>query len=995
MRRKILIMASMIVLAAVSTGTLHAQTREALQHYKKGVDLFEKQKYTSASTEFTKALEVMGPDDNGYTEGAKYYLAVCAAYNSHGNAEELLQNFVDQYPFSIYKNDIRFELGMALERNGDYQAAYGYLRQVDPFDISDSRRAEYYYRSGYAAFQTGRVEEAFGYFNNIDRQSEYYPHATYYRSYINYTKGNLGEAKTGFQSLAGNSSYQELVPFYLLQIEFMEQNYQYVVENAPGLLSRATENRAAEISRILSEAYFHSGIYEQSLKYMEYYESIGGNMGAEELYISGFSNAAVGNYEKGAQLLSQVAGGGSSLAQNAAFHLADCYMNMNDKRRALSAFALAASADHNAEIKEEAMFNQGILLYELGGGVFNETINVLNTYVRTYPNSPRINEAREVLLAAYFNTKNYEAAYEAIKLVRNPDNNVKAALQKISYFRGLQYYEAGDYDTAITYFNEADQNRFSAKYTALTKFWRAEVLSHKGDYSAAVPLYSDYINTAPSTEYERVVANYSLGYAYFNLKRWSNAETSFNRFVSAYGQRDNMLADTYNRLGDIAYAQREDQKAISNYDKAAGIGTPAADYARYQRAVMYGLTDNRDRKIQALNEIITAGRGDYVDDAMYELGRTYTQREQFNQGATVLRDLVAKYPQSPYYLSALSDLGLIYLNLGNNTQALNYYKQVVTTAPNSPQAKDAMLGIRNIYVDMNDIDSYFAFAQSTGIETNVTVVERDALAFEAANRTYQNGDFARARTLMSDYLKNYPRGAYRADALYALGESALAGGARAEAKAAFEEVGGMPGSNFKAPALQRAARLEEEDGNNAKAAELFKTLSSTATQNNVVVEGLTGYLRNVTEMGNMEEMNRAAAEIIASPFVTPDLKRQADLIRGRYTEQSGDLSGALAIYRTITDARTREGAESRYRAISILFRQDKLKEAEQAVFDFSEQNTQYQYWMAKAFLILGDIYVRNDDAFQAKATYQSIVDGYVDRNDGIVIEALDKLEKLK
>ncbi len=51
--------------------------------------------------------------------------------------------------------------------------------------------------------------------------------------------------------------------------------------------------------------------------------------------------------------------------------------------------------------------------------------------------------------------------------------------------------------------------------------------------------------------------------------------------------------------------------------------------------------------------------------------------------------------------------------------------------------------------------------------------------------------------------------------------------------------------------------------------------------------------------------------------------------------------------------------------------------------------------MGKAFLILGDIYVAKNDAFQAKATYQSIVDGYSDKTDGVVDEARQKIEALK
>lgn len=97
---------------------------------------------------------------------------------------------------------------------------------------------------------------------------------------------------------------------------------------------------------------------------------------------------------------------------------------------------------------------------------------------------------------------------------------------------------------------------------------------------------------------------------------------------------------------------------------------------------------------------------------MYELGRTYVRHERFNEGANVLKRLVAGYPQSPYCVSALSELGLIYRNLGNDAEALRYYKQVVTQYPSSPRAKDAMLGIKNIYVDNNDVDSYFRFREA-------------------------------------------------------------------------------------------------------------------------------------------------------------------------------------------------------------------------------------------------------------------------------------------
>ena len=114
-----------------------------------------------------------------------------------------------------------------------------------------------------------------------------------------------------------------------------------------------------------------------------------------------------------------------------------------------------------------------------------------------------------------FNSRNYEAAYEAIKQVRDPDNNVKAAMQKIAYFRALEQFQKEEYPEALRMFDVADANRFNAKYSALTKFWRAETYARQGNYARAIPLYRDYIQLSPGTEYENKVAHYNLGYCYF------------------------------------------------------------------------------------------------------------------------------------------------------------------------------------------------------------------------------------------------------------------------------------------------------------------------------------------------------------------------------------------------------------------------------------------------------------------------------------------------
>ena len=91
---------------------------------------------------------------------------------------------------------------------------------------------------------------------------------------------------------------------------------------------------------------------------------------------------------------------------------------------------------------------------------------------------------------------------------------------------------------------------------------------------------------------------------------------------------------------------------------------------------------------------------------------------------------------------------------------------------------------------------------------------------------------------------------------------------------------------------------------------------------------------------------------------------------------------------------TVEGAESAYRIIERLCREAKLDECEAKIYALADSKTPHSYWLGKAFILLGDIYVARNDLFQAKATYRSVVDGYTPADDGIVAEAQSKLEKL-
>ena len=86
---------------------------------------------------------------------------------------------------------------------------------------------------------------------------------------------------------------------------------------------------------------------------------------------------------------------------------------------------------------------------------------------------------------------------------------------------------------------------------------------------------------------------------------------------------------------------------------------------------------------------------------------------------------------------------------------------------------------------------------------------------------------------------------------------------------------------------------------------------------------------------------------------------------------------ALAIFRTLSSQpATDEGAEARYILIQDAFDRADYPAVQQGVFDFSDKSGGQNYWLARAYITLADTFIQMDKPEQAKATLESIRDGY-------------------
>ena len=112
----------------------------------------------------------------------------------------------------------------------------------------------------------------------------------------------------------------------------------------------------------------------------------------------------------------------------------------------------------------------------------------------------------------------------------------------------------------------------------------------------------------------------------------------------------------------------------------------------------------------------------------------------------------------------------------------------------------------------------------------------------------------------------------------------------------------------------------------------------------------------------------------------------------------GQEEEALQLYRELAAKKIndRENAEANFYLIAATFKQGKFEEGEAMAVKFinSEPNI-YQYWTAMTLVTLAEQYALKGNITQAEATYDSILKGYKNTDDGIIETVKQRMEALK
>ena len=970
-------------------------------NYTKGMEYYEKGNYATAQEFFEKVSVSDLTDQNSEIVARSAYMtAMCAVKLFHEDAEYLVNLFVGRYPGHTLANNATFQLANYFYALKKYKPAIDYYGMVNKNDLTKEEQAEYLFKKGYCLFMQDDTEGALTAFYEIkDKDTKYTSPALYYYSHINYSQKNYQTALEGFLKLTGDETFGAIVPYYVTQIYFLQEKYDKIIEYAPPLLENVTEKRAPEVARIIGESYFHTNRFEASIPYLEKYMETASYVTKEDKYQLAYAYYKSGKYEEAAEMFGRLSSGNSLLCQNALYHMADCYLKLDRKQDARMSFASAAKLSFDKKISEDALFNYAVLTYELTYTPFNDAIVALNQYIEKYPSSKRTDEAYNYLVMAYMTTKNYRMALNSLEKISDKTPEIRKAWQKIAYNRALELFNNLKFRESIAMFDESlKYGSYDNTLKILTGYWKAEAYYRLSDYPQAIANYQSFINQAGAYRLnEYALAQYGLGYACFQQKQYNEASSWFRKYVATMNNTvERTVGDALNRTGDCFFVQKDYYSAIDFYDKSITNGSSDVDYALFQKGISQGVLDKEDQKIEAMKKLIGSyPSSNYVDDALYELGESYVSLNNPDEALIQYKKIIDNYPQSSYVPKALVNLGLIHYNANRLQDAMAAYKKVIQDYPGTSEARGALSGLKNVFVDMNNVDGYFSYVKSLGSFAQVSDREQDSLSYISAENTYMSGDCEKSSQSFKRYIENHPNGSFILNAHFYKGDCNYQQKQYDEALVSFEYIIGKPRNVFTEQALLGASRITYSQQKYAQALDYYKQLETVTETKGNLLESRIGQMRCLYLLEDYDKAIDAARKVLASEKVPDAVTREAEFKLAKSLYAKDRLALALEEFKkTATEVNSSEGAESKFRVAEIYFKRDELKEADNTISEFAEMTTPHQYWMAKSFILWADVLIAQGNNFQAIQTLQSIIDYYENSNDGIIELAKQKHKEL-
>ncbi|WP_299364600.1 tetratricopeptide repeat protein [Winogradskyella sp.] len=962
-----------------------------LKDYQKALTLYNNKQYKAAQSLFDDIK--YNTDDAVLKSDCSYYIANCAVRLNQRNADDLIAEFVEEYPTSTKRNTAFLDVADYYFENSKYAYARKWYQKVDEVSIARSERDRFNFNYGYSLYATKSKTQATKYLNRVVDSKEYGSQAKYYIGYMAYEGDDYDTANEYFDQVSDNEKYKEKLSYYQADLNFKLGKFEKAIELALEQLPNSRGVEKSELSKIIGESYFNLEKYAEAIPYLQDYEGKRGKWNNTDYYQLGYAYYKQDDFEKAISEFNKIIDGNNSVAQNAYYHLGESYINLDKKQEALNAFRNASEMDYDLKIQEDAWLNYAKISYEIGNP-YQSVPQVLAGYLDKYPETSYREEIETLLIDSYITSKNYKEALELLKGKNSFEN--KVAYQKVAFFRGIELYNETRYSEALEMFNNSLKEPRDPIFVTKATFWKAETEYNLTNYNDALIGFKQFSGMAEASSLpENDNLDYNLAYTYFKLKDYSNASKYFQKFIDKNSSDRPRRNDAYLRLADGYFVSSEYQNAISAYDKAIQINEIETDYATFQKAMSHGYLGKPSKKIEELNTFIEGyPKSALRDDAMYELANSYVKKGETDKAMQMYDRLNSEYRRSAFRSKALLRQGLVYYNADDNERALAKFKKVAGDFPGSGEAVQAVSTARLIYIDLGRVDEYAAWVRSLDY-VEVTDVELDNTMYQAAEKPYLESDTDKAIRQFNKYLNQFPNGIHALKSHFYLAQLYYKKDLFENAQPHYKYVVEASKSEYTEQATVRLCEIYLTDSKWSQAIPVLRTLEDEADYPQNVLYAQSNLMNAYYQTDDYVKAEAYAEKVLGNSNLDNKVKSDAKIIIARSAVKTGNEDKAKDAYADVEKIATGSvAAEALYYNGYFKNKEGKYEASNTIIQRLAKDYSSYKYYSAKGLVVMAKNFYALGDAFQANYILESVISNFPDFDD-VVEEATFELNKIK
>jgi len=949
------------------------------------------------------------------------YLLACALYESGDRAcLSYLDAFARDYPASERAMQARLMAADYFYFNLEFGPAAARYGETGISGLDPENRSLYTFREALSLLKSGMADEAERKFGRLRQNPAYRARADFYLAYIDYSRGNLDEAYRKFKAAEGllpdNAEVSKrisrgLMPrkdryeptgyeasYYIAQIEFTRGEYARVADTAHYLLNhKLVPELRPELERILGESCYRLGDVSGAKTYIEDYVRHSRENGAVTEPTARYALGAVlyesGDYRGAETQFQTLTEERSEIGQGAWLYLGQIAVRDGDYGAAAVDFEKAYRMSYDRKVAETALYNYAVARTRGANVPFSSSIDMLEEFLRNFPNSKYSAQVEEYLATAYFHEKNYAKAMESIERISNPSEKVLEAKQKVAFELGAEAMSGNNPGQAAHYMRlAASMKDADSRIACQANLWLGDALYAGADYRGAAEAYRKFLASSPR-DANRTLGLYNLAYTLYMQADYNSASREFTAAIGANPPLPGALrTDAVIRRADCLYYCGDTRQAMESYSEAIEAGAADSDYALLRRALMNGINGDTEAKIADLDQLAAKyPESKWSASGMLEKGLALNDIGKTQQAAETLRSVADRYPSSPEARKGLLNLAIIYADKGHSDESIDTYRRVIEKWPSSEEAGMAHEDLRKLYASRGELEAYASWLNRIPGAPRIKADDMERLAFDAAERAL-SADPADTRRL-EKYISDYPSGSNIAQALIDLAETYYDAG---KADSAFGYAERLLLSRPQSPQAPRALLLKatilEDKGAGEHALQTYRELESAGGAD-FAADAYAGIMRTT---GDAAERYEYARRLGRSGGISADRACEASLYEALALKDMGQKKRAEELLSEVSaNLQIEAGARAAVELGEMYLGDKRWKDAESVLSRFTDAGTQHQYWLARGFISLADAYAGQGKTYLAIEYLNSLKQNYPGKEKDIAEMISGRLRQWK